>query len=202
MELKHVRKSTQHKESETMFKGNQTKPNTTNNAQPSKPAYSSFIKSILGAEPSGNKNPFITDGEYLWEVVKCEEKTFQGSSAVIELKVLESKAINDLDKPNPVDEIVSYHNNTAKSKSAAGNILAFFMALTGCDDKEDPSFGETVSASFGPDQLASGLLIRGRTFRSIIKSGANAGKEFVGVNFYHVPSEEVSPDPSKPQPKI
>lgn len=170
------------------FKGNTTKPQ--------QPAYSSFLKTILGADPSGSKNPFITDGEYLWEVLKCEEKTRQGQSLVIELKVLESKAINDLDKPNPVGEIVSYHNNTAKSESAAGNILAFFMALTGCNDKEDPSFAETIQASIGPEQLAAGLKIAGRTFRSTIKKGPNAGKEFVGVNFRHVPPEEPQPEPS------
>ena len=165
------------------FKGNQ------NQAKPVQ--RSSIAASILKADPSGNKNPFIRDGEYLFEVLKCEEKTRQGRSVVIEMKVLEAKEVQEKDPQgiNPVDSNVSYHNNIDKSESAAGNILAFFMALTGTKDKEDPSFGETLDASLGEEQLAAGLKIKGRTFRSKIKKGPNAGQDFVGVNWTHVPPE-------------
>ena len=167
------------------FKGN-TQPTQ---AKPSQ--RSSIASAILKADPTGNKNPFIRDGQYLFKVLKCEEKTRQGRSVVIEMEVLEASEIQDKDPQgiNPVGSCVSYHNNIDKSESAAGNILAFFMALTGTRDKEDPSFEETLSASLNEEQLASGMLIKGRTFRNKIKKGPNAGQDFVGVNWTHVPPE-------------
>jgi hypothetical protein len=169
-------------------------------ARPQAPQVNATLAKILGADPSGARHPFIKDGDYLFEVQKCEEKSFSGTTIVIELKVLESEAVREDVKPNPVNETVAYLNNITKSTSAAGNLKAFFLALVGVEDS-DPSFGDTLAECLGSEQLAAGMLIYGRTYRSIIKSGANAGKEFVGVNWTHYePSAEPS-EPSSTPPK-
>jgi len=161
------------------------------------PQINATLAKILGAQASGARHPYIKDGDYLFEVLSCEEKTFKGKSIVIELKVLDAKNKPGSEvSPNVEGEIVSYHNNMDKSLSAAGNVKAFFLALVGAEES-DPSFGETLAACLGQEQLARGMKIRGSTFRSVVHSGPNAGKDFVGVNWTHFDPANTQPNTPK-----
>ena len=151
------------------------------------------LAKILGATASGQRHPYIKDGDYLFEVLNCEEKNFKGNSVVIELKVLECEAKADSAiTPNPVGATVSYHNNMSKTASAAGNIKAFFLALAGAQDG-DPSFPDMVKACLGQEQLAKGMKIYGSTFRNVTQSGPNVGKEYVGVNWITYTPDDTQP---------
>lgn len=149
-----------------------------------------ILDDILGAKASSNRGSRIKDGEYLFEVQKVElGKKFAGSMAIWELKVLESKSISSEIAPNPVNDVVGFVNNIDKSPSAAGNVKAFFMALLGMKS-DDKSLGATIDACAN-EGLAEGMKVRARTYRSPIKS--RPGEEFLGTNWYHVPTSPTNP---------
>jgi hypothetical protein len=122
-------------------------------------------------------------------------------------RVRESKATVQGVTPHPVGTLVSTGGNITTNRNAIGNLTDIVIAADGVQTVKTPDKGgdPTEHAKFShylAQKLAQlcapqnatlyrGLLIRGQTYTSKkpIASGPNAGKYFVGMNWYHVPGQ-------------
>ena len=146
---------------------------------------------------------WIKPGRYLF----CVERLIldskrKGTCFIIELRVIES-APTDKDakgewiQPNAPGSKCSNVLNLDTNDSAAGNVKAFLLALY--DEKEPEAadqklafaaeFAKAIEVVTEPDQPARGMLIADLTYTRKIEKGKNAGGDFVGHNWAHVPGQ-------------
>lgn len=173
-----------------------------------------LLAKIAAAKCSQGGNR-IKDGKYVFSITKVVSEVKRGGSMfIVEMLVDESQTIPDIldagGKPitaNAPGTTVSWVLNVDSNDSAPGNIKSFTLALF--DENEADSDAEELQAKakgepsplatalgelIGKDQPAIGMKIACETYRKLIKSGANAGKPFVGNNWRHVPQtvEEIA----------
>ncbi len=136
------------------------------------------------------RGTIMAAGKYLFTVKKVEigEKT-KGTFFILELLVRQSAAITEGIEPNSVGSTVSVLYKLEKNSPGLGNTKDFVCTLLGVDPKTvDPEeFKATLKKISGATQPARGMPIACETFTRPIKSGANAGKPFVGPGWKHVP---------------
>jgi hypothetical protein len=169
--------------------------------QPTKVVRNPLLARIAKAQASVGGN-IIRDGIYRFGILKMVlEQKFNGNMFIVEFKVLESANVPDIideksGKPvlaNGVGTTASYVLNLDKNIAAMGNAKSFVMALVDETDEssiDDEDFQMTLDALLGKEQPARGMSIGDETFRKAIKSGANAGKPFVGHRWKHVEETE------------
>lgn len=156
------------------------------------------------------KSDNIRDGQYLFEVRNLIYKDMQGGMTfVAELGVVEGKSKGDKNaetgepvEPNAVGSTVGYVQPLNAFAAAPNNIKAFICALLDAnpDTVSEVEFEKTCEELFGAvpsgkggatfqdkdQQPCRGMLIKGATYQSKVKSGANAGKIFTYCQFSHV----------------
>lgn len=170
------------------------------------------LDKIAAAKPSSTRHANIRDGFYLFEVQRLlSEQKRKDHCFIIELGVIASRASTDPDRPGIVPNaphstasvVVSFGND-----SAGGNVTRFICGLLGVDPDqmtvtdEHGNFvrfmtaeerGQEIKSTYADltavNQPGRGMLIRGETYTYPIKSGPNAGKPFVGVNWIFVPGQ-------------
>ena len=175
---------------------------------PKKQLSQTLLMKIATAQATANRRPNIRDGEYLFEVRQLlSEQKRKGHCFIIELGVIEAKPSADPHRPgiepNPVGSICGNVVNLDTNDSAPRNVKRFVLGLLGFDEETmthedgspmtaDEKVAEvmaTYADLVAPNQPARGMLVRGITFHSIIKTGPNAGKPFVGCNWEYVPDQ-------------
>lgn len=171
------------------------------------------LDKIAAAKPSSTRHANIRDGFYLFEVQRLlSEQKRHAHCFIIELGVIASRPTTDPERPgilpnaphSTASVVVSFNND-----SAGGNVSRFVCGLLGVDpeqmavtDKQTGTFvrfmtaeerGQEIKSTYADltavDQPGRGMLIRGETYTYPIKSGANAGKPFVGLNWIFVPGQ-------------
>ena len=171
------------------------------------------LDKIAAAKPSSTRHANIRDGFYLFEVQRLlSEQKRKDHCFIIELGVIASRASTDPDRPGIVPNaphstasvVVAFGND-----SAGGNVTRFICGLLGVDpdqmtvtDEKTGDFvrfmtpeerGQEIKSTYADltsiNQPGRGMLIRGETYTYPIKSGPNAGKPFVGVNWIFVPGQ-------------
>lgn len=182
------------------------------NPAPRREVPQGVLDKIASAKPSSTRHPNIRDGFYLFEIQRLlSEQKRKDHCFIIELGVIASRASTDPDRPGIVPNaphstasvVVSFGND-----SAGGNVTRFICGLLGVDSDAMPvanekgefvrwmtpeERGQEIKATYADltavNQPARGMLIRGETYTYPIKSGPNAGKPFVGLNWIFVPGQ-------------
>jgi len=171
------------------------------------------LAKIAAAEPSSTRHANIRDGFYLFEVQRLlSEQKRKAHCFIIELGVIASRPTTDPARPGIIPNapkstasvVVSFGND-----SAGGNVSRFVCGLLGVNpeqmavtDEKTGDFvrfmtaeerGEEIKSTYADltavNQPGRGMLIRGETYTYPIKSGPNAGKPFVGLNWIFVPGQ-------------
>lgn len=176
-----------------------------------RPINPAIMDKIARAQPTAVRRPNIRDGIYTWEVrnILSEDKR-RGHCFIIELGVVEARPTDDPERPgiqpNPVQTIVGNVVNFSGggAEAAPGNVQRFILGLLGIDyetmahdngapmtvDEKAAAIKATYADLVGPSQPGRGMLVAGFTFCSKIKTGPNAGSNFIGVNWQPCPNSE------------
>lgn len=170
-----------------------------------------IMDKIAHAQRRSVRHPNVRDGLYLWEVrqVLSEDKR-KGHCFIIELGVIHSRPTDDPERagvvPNPVQTLVGSVVLFAGGgvEAAPGNVQSFILGLLGVDydgmshadgalmtvDEKAAEIKSTYADLVSEAQPARGMLVAGSTFCSKIKTGPNAGNDFVGINWQTVANNE------------
>lgn len=149
----------------------------------------SYLQKIAGAKAT-NKGNIIREGRYSFAVKTLKLLNgFNGTSFVAEFVVLTAEGVNPQVTPNQVGTVASAVYNLDKHASAAGNVKALMLALLGLEEGKvtEDYLMQYLAAVTADGQPLTGKLVNAETFVTTIRSGANAGKPFTGVNWRHVP---------------
>jgi hypothetical protein len=153
------------------------------------------LEKIAGSKLSGGGN-HVRDGEYLFTVKKLFGKQgHKGQSVVLELLVESAKGVGEKNpdgssvEPNAVGTHCSTTWNITKHDAAAGNVKSFVLAILGLQENQmtEAKYLEILAkVTDDATNPLRGMRVRGVTYRTTIKSGPNANKPFVGMNWEKV----------------
>jgi hypothetical protein len=139
----------------------------------------------------------LKDGEYLLLHKSIFRKSTQaGDAIIIEHEIIESK------KTAPDVEPMSAGTNWGYFMPEYGkakvmllpNMKAYVLGLLGLDSKKvsKEALADTIDAISDERQAARGMLVKGVTFHTV----TDEEKDFVGMNWYPVPGENVLGSPN------
>lgn len=174
----------------------------------SNPMFEEYLnKSAYAKGSGGGRNPHLRDGRYEVAIAKVTgEKKEAGFCVIPELYVLSAAAVRSDVTPNEVGTKFSIVWNYDKNpKTAPGNVQDFICAIDGLTPAKSPADGgdparfaefvenykRLMGQILSPEQPGRGIKLRIETYRSVIKSGPNTGKDFIGPNWGHVPGQDV-----------
>lgn len=121
---------------------------------------------------------------------------FKGNTFVARTKIVSSQSKGDKDpktggpvEPNGPGSCVGWPQLIDQHASAAGNVKAFTLALTGfaSADVAPEDFAKGFGELVDKNQPARGMLIGYETYQQATKSGPNAGRVNTYVRWIHVP---------------
>lgn len=188
---------------------------TTNGAKPKRELPPDLARKIANARSSRPRYPNVYDGYYLFEVRKtlCEPTRNKGDAFILELGVVTATPMNSPESqgvtPNQPGTICAIVN-LLNQDSAPGNVKAFILGVLGLDEqsmtRQVEHNGQVVHVKLTPDEVSAeiaetfvevvseqqplcGMLVSAQTYRTKIKSGPNAGKPFVGVDWTYYPNQ-------------
>ncbi len=124
------------------------------------------------------------------------KRFFKGNTFVARTKVVSSQSKGDKDpktgtaiEPNGPGSCVGWPQLIDQHASAAGNVKAFTLNLTGFQEAnvKPDDFAQTFESMVSKEQPARGMLIGYETYQQATKSGVNAGRINTYVRWLNVP---------------
>lgn len=162
----------------------------------------SYIDSILAAKGTQGGGNMLQDGVYVLALRNLTvEKSAAKASVFLktELRVISSAPIGTIapeflkpnENPNPVPNPAdsdAFRPFDIASAPGANDAKAFLCALLNVQPQsvEAKWLGDQIKLAVSPEQPLRGRLVHVTTYRTITKSGKNAGKPFVGYNYRNV----------------
>lgn len=167
-----------------------------------------LLMKIATATATSIRRPNFRDGIYVVEIrALLSEQKRKGHCFIIETGIITAKESDDPSRPgiipNAPGTIAGVVTNLDTNDSAPGNIKRFILGLLGVDEdtmahdsgalmtaeEKIAQIMATYADIVSESQPARGMLVYATTYHSIIKSGPNQGKVFVGVNWDNYPNQ-------------
>ena len=145
---------------------------------------------IAQAQTGVAKDAVIRDGQYLFLLRSMSiidaATTGVGDMYSSLVRIERAAAIMQGVDPNPVGSDAASKGNLSTNRAALGNLKSQIAGILGYSDPmaiPEGDWDRIIDWVFSDQQPMRGMLCTGVTWRSIIKTGKNAGQPFVGVNW-------------------